>query len=107
MAWRTTTLSTDPASLDVATTETVTLAYDVTRDLETGENVTSATTRLIRLDTLATVTIDAAPAVATNVVTQLIDGSDLARGVDYELTWSAHISATKVLSRTTVLQVVA
>jgi hypothetical protein len=107
MSWRTTDLSTNPAAVQLATTELVALAFDASLDLDTGEAVTSATTRLIRLDTLATVALDDAPDVDTNVLTQMIDGSDLTRGVDYELAWTFVISATKVLSRTTVLSVVA
>lgn len=107
MSWRTTDLSTSPATVQLATTDLLALAFDVTLDLDDGEDVVSATTRLLNLNTSATVALDELPDVADNTVTQLIDGSDLARGVDYELAWVFTISPTKVLTRTTVLQVVA
>lgn len=106
MTWRATTLSTDPASLEVATTETVAIAFDTTLDLDTGESVTAAASRLLRLDTRTVVTIDP-PTEDSDVLTQVIDCSNLVRGVDYELTFVYTIAPTKILSRTTVLQVVA
>lgn len=106
MAWRATTLSTNPASIEVASTETVAIAFDATADLGASEHVTAVDSRLLRLDTLDVLTIDP-PTQASDVLTQVVDCSDLVRGVDYELTWIATISASKVLSRTTVLSVVA
>lgn len=106
MAWRATTLSTNPAYFEVATTEVVAIEFDTTLDLDTGESVTAVSSRLLRLDTRTVVTIDP-PTEDSNVLTQVIDCRDLVRGVDYELSFIYTISPTKILTRTTVLQVVA
>lgn len=92
--------STSPTRFTMATTEYLPLSWDAVNLLEAGQSVTNVTVTLTRVDPLPELAVPAAlggsPSVSGTLVTQYVDGSELAEGASYEVavTFVAAPSAT-------------
>lgn len=93
----------DPPTFEMASTETVPLAFNFSNYLAAGEHVTSATCLLTNMRTEAAYAagLSGSPTVAADVVTQTITA--LAGGERYELLVTATIAANKIMTGRLVL----
>lgn len=99
-------LSTQPATWQIATTETLPLGVDMAALLLEGETITSPTADLVDPDDGAAVEGGVGmPSVAGSVVTQTITGSELTAGTTYRLVVS-FVAGGKHWSTETLVRVV-
>jgi hypothetical protein len=78
-------VATVPPSRRQLTTDIIPWAVDFTEQLQTGQTVTSPSTKMIDQGTGATITLSDAPSVAGNIVSQVVRGSELTAGHRYWL----------------------
>ena len=81
--------ATNPPSFTMSVTEVLGLPFDATAYLSAGQTVTSVTSTMVNLAGGQTVTLNDAPSVSGNIVTQILNGpAELVAPGTYRLTVS-------------------
>lgn len=106
--WIASDISVDPPSVEIAAKERIAVGIDMTNVLGVGDTITAPGAFLRSLDTEAVTSLDE-PAVASNVITVVIDGETLefGRGETYELVVWFTASVNRRPARVLVIEVVA
>jgi len=94
-----------PASFSMLTTETLPLAFDASTLLADGESVSDVSVTLVSLGDASTVDLADDPSVAGNVITQVVDGSQLSPDQRYRLAVTFQAATDKVWTLPLVITV--